>query len=582
MIFDDADPQSKYPFGAVCAGQEVTFRLAFSSCDGAALALWADGQDAQCFPMQRSGDGFEIRHIFDVPGLYFYRFELSDGQIAWRPGGQSFQQTVYSADYVPPRGYAGGLMYQIFPDRFHIGGGIRPPGFDDRVIHADTGEPAVFRPDAAGKVKNNDYYGGNFAGIRQKLPYLTALGVTCIYLNPVCEAHSNHRYDTASYLRPDPLLGTEAEFAALCRAAGKAGIRVILDGVFSHTGADSEYFNKYDRYPGPGAYQSRDSQYYRWYQFEHFPDRYKSWWGFDTLPEIHEEDPGFMEYICGEGGVIDHWMRLGASGFRLDVADELPDHFIERIRAAVKRHGADKILIGEVWEDASNKISYDARRRYLLGSELDSVMNYPFRRTIIDFVRSAGAEDFMAQVMEIVKNYPKPMLDLAMNMLSTHDTVRAINALMASEGEGLDREQQSRVVIEGDDYLRGVEMLKLATVLQFTLPGIPCVYYGDEIGMQGMRDPFNRAFMRWQGVDQNVLSFFQALSAERRAHSAFADGDFVPLCAEDGLIVFLRANAREQVWVALNRANQPKMISLPNGEKTELAPWRYMIKAMKI
>lgn len=580
MIFDDANSAYKSPFGAVRAGQEITFRITPSSCTGAALVLWQDGQDPRLFPMRPCQEGFDIRHVFETAGLYFYRFELSDSQTISRSDGQPFQQTVYSAGYVAPRGFAGGLIYQIFPDRFHMAGGICPSGFEDRILHTDIREAPFFRPGLDGEIKNNDYFGGNFAGIQQKLPYLSELGVTCIYLNPICEAHSNHRYDIACYLRPDPLLGSEAAFAALCSAAARAGIRIILDGVFSHTGADSEYFNKNSRYPVLGAYQSKASPYYSWYKFGHFPDEYKSWWGFETLPEINEENPSFVEFICGENGVIDYWMSLGASGFRLDVADELPDPFIERINRAVKRHGADKLLIGEVWEDASNKISYGARRRYLLGSELDSVMNYPFRTAIIDFLRFAQADIFMARIMEIVKNYPKPMLDLAMNMLSTHDTVRAINALVVGDGEGMDREQQSRIIIEGDSYLRGVEMLKLAAVLQFTLPGIPCIYYGDEIGMQGMRDPFNRAFMRWQGVDNNLLAFFKTLSAGRRRHTAFADGDFIPLCAEDGLVVFLRANPRERVLVAVNRSDHTRTVSPPGGEAIELEPWRYIIKAL--
>ena len=149
------------------------------------------------------------------------------------------------------------------------------------------------------------------------------------------------------------------------------------------------------------------------------PDGYRSWWGFSSLPEVNENEPSFQEFICGENGVIDHWIKLGASGFRLDVADELPDSFIRLIRKAVKRHGEDKLLIGEVWEDATNKVSYGAHRTYLLGGGLDTVMNYPFRNAIIHFLRYGNAAALAESLLSIVEHYPKPAMDLAMNMLST-------------------------------------------------------------------------------------------------------------------------------------------------------------------
>ena len=591
MIFNDYDTKYKNPPGAVRAGERVRFSITPpAECGGAALTVWEDGQQSpSCFPMEKTGDGYVLEHDFGAEGIYFYAFSFSDGSAVNRSssetttfeqGGAAFQQTVFDASYQPAADFAGGVIYQIFPDRFNIGGGVIDSGFKDRVIHKNTGEMPVFRPDEAGRVRNNDYFGGNLPGIEQKLPYLTALGVTCIYLNPICESHSNHRYDTACYRRLDPMLGTEADFARLCKKAHEAGIRIVLDGVFSHTGDDSEYFNRYSRYDTLGAYQSRESEYYSWFKFQRWPNEYTSWWGFETLPEINEDDENFARYICGEGGAIDYWMSLGAYGFRLDVADELPDSFIEQIRTAVKRHGDDKILIGEVWEDASNKISYGTRRRFLYGRELDSVMNYPFRNATLDFVRCPDAELFAARICEIVKNYPKPMMDVMMNMLSTHDTARAINELVVGSGEGTDREQQSRVVIENGEYMRGVEMLKLATVLQFTLPGIPCIYYGDEIGMQGMRDPFNRGFMRWNAQDENLLEFVKEISKMRKKHTAFADGDFVPLYAQDAALAFLRRNADEIVLVAVNRAEAPRDITLPDGENITVEPWRHVIKKL--
>ena len=589
MVFCDTDISYKRPFGAVTTGEPVRYRLKLTGVyESANMMMWRDGHDSpSLFPMSAISGGFEIEHTFDEEGIYFYCFALSDGSYIHRNAcieptfgrdWTAFQQTVFCADYIQPKGYAGGVMYQIFPDRFSIGGGVCDTPFSDRKVHSDLNDVPDFRLDADGIMRNNDYFGGNLKGIEQKIPYLNELGVTCIYLNPICESHSNHRYDTASYMRLDPMLGTRRDFTDLCETAHANGIKIVLDGVFSHTGADSEYFNKYGRYDTVGAYQSKDSRYYSWFKFEDFPEKYRGWWGFDTLPEIIEEDESFVDYVCGRGGVIDHWLNLGADGFRLDVADELPDAFIEQIRTAVKRNGADKILIGEVWEDASNKVSYGSRRRFLYGKELDSVMNYPFRGAIIDFVRHGNAGEFMLRVNGIVSNYPKPMLDLMMNMLSTHDTERAINALVVGSAEGMDREHQHKVVIEDGEYLRGVEMLKLATVLQFALPGIPCIYYGDEIGMQGMRDPFNRMFMRWDGIDQNVLGFFKEMSKIRRSHTAFADGDFVPVYASDGVVAFLRKNRDETVLVALNRSDETRTITAGNGwPPVTLEPWKFTI-----
>lgn len=589
MRYNDADTAYKKPFGAVKTGEPVWFRIEPKADSTSAMfSVYEDGQGSpSLFTMEKTTDGaFEITHTFSHAGLYFYSFVLHDGigaakgdeeQPAASRSGGHYQLTVYDDNYVQPKGWAGGIMYQIFPDRFNIGGEVLSTPFKERTIHTDLHDTPDFRPNAEGEVYNNDYFGGNLLGIEQKLDYLEELGVTCIYLNPIGEAHSNHRYDTADYMKLDPLLGTEEDFKRLCKKAKKAGIRIILDGVYSHTGADSVYFNKYGRYHTLGAYQSELSDYYSWYTFISYPEVYKSWWGFDTLPEINEFDKDFIEYICGEHGVIDYWMSLGAGGFRLDVADELPDEFITEIRKAVKRHGDDKMLIGEVWEDASNKTSYGVRRKYLQGNELDSVMNYPFRGAILDFIRDADAEQFMDRVAGIVKNYPKPMLDLMMNMLSTHDTERAVTALVAGYATDKDREWQNAFSLGHDDYLKGVEMFKLAMVLQFTLPGIPCIYYGDEIGMQGMRDPFNRGFMRWDGMDENLLAFTQQLAKIRQEHGVFADGAFVPVQAQDSVVAYLRKNKKQTVAVALNRSDREQYVTLPGGGIVRLEPWRYLI-----
>ncbi|MEG2083176.1 MAG: glycoside hydrolase family 13 protein, partial [Oscillospiraceae bacterium] len=528
-VFNSRDGESKQPFGAVETGRQVKFTVNAQRGDKPTLCVLRDGEKRpKIVEMEYLVGRYEASHLFVDPGLYFYWFRLASGREIRRfargegrecnaGDGALFQQTVYEKGYRAPEGYAGGVMYQIFPDRFAIAGTVLPSRFDDRVIRSDYSGVPNFTADSMGRV-NNDYFGGNFLGIEGKLPYLVELGVSCIYLNPICEAHSNHRYNTADYMKPDPLLGSADDFARLCCKAHEAGIKVILDGVFSHTGANSVYFNKYGVYDSLGAYQSRDSRYYPWYKFNSFPDDYVSWWGFRSLPEIDEFDESYAEFVCGEGGVIDRWLSLGADGFRLDVADELPDAFIARLRAALKRSGNDKLLLGEVWEDASNKISYSARRRYLLGDELDSVMNYPFRTAILDFLKRPDAELFFDRVGTIVENYPRPMLDEAMNMISTHDTARAITVLSLSDEElaSLPREDQAHRSLSRDEYLRGTELLKLAFALQFTLPGLPCIYYGDEIGMQGFRDPFCRGFMRWDAPDNHIRDELVKISRLRQ------------------------------------------------------------------
>lgn len=215
---------------------------------------------------------------------------------------------------------------------------------------------------------NNDFFGGNFQGITEKLPHIASLGATVLYLNPISKAFSSHRYDTGDYKTPDPMLGTEEDFATLCQEARKLGIHVILDGVFSHTGSNSLYFDRYRAFGGHGAYADPQSPYRSWYQFYHYPDSYHCWWNFDTLPCVNKMDPTYLDYVIdGPDSVVAHWLRLGADGFRLDVVDELPDAFVLRLKRRIREIKPDALLIGEVWEDASNKIAYDLAPPLLCG-----------------------------------------------------------------------------------------------------------------------------------------------------------------------------------------------------------------------
>ncbi len=584
--FNSRKQEFKTPFGAVTEKQTVKLNIKIQ-CEKAVLAIIKDGcSDVVEVSMNKTDNGFSVEHIFSEIGLYFYYFILDDNKFICKGNGGKgsvvsklsnlFQQTVYSSEYKAPKGYIGTVMYQIFPDRFNIGkGGVLSTPFKDRIIHKDLKDIPNFRPNEQGDVLNNDYFGGNLEGVIEKLDYIKSLGVSVIYFNPLFEAHSNHRYNTANYMNIDPLLGTVGTFKKLCKKAAKQGIKVVIDGVFSHTGDDSIYFDKYGRYKTKGAFSHPNSRYRSWYKFGE-DGGYHSWWGFKTLPEVNETDPSFIEFICGKKGVLAFWLKAGASGFRLDVADELPDEFIVKINDRIKTFGDDKLLIGEVWEDATTKQAYGVRRKYLLGNELDSVMNYPFKDAVLQFVKTKNAKKFFETVMPIVENYPKPMLDVMMNFISTHDTMRAISAIMLTE-EG-DKEWQSSQYLSRDEYLKGVELLKLAKVLQFTLPGIPSIYYGDEIGMQGCKDPFNRGFFRWDEIDENVLSFTKKLSQQRLKYKAFEQGEFVPVKADKNTVAFIRKSDSKDVGVAVNLGQSDVTIKFSDKKSIVCPPWRYILE----
>jgi glycosidase len=410
----------------------------------------------------------------------------------------------------------------------------------------------------------SDYFQGDLKGIEEKLDYLESLGVTAIYLNPIFEAHSNHRYNTADYNKIDPLLGTNEDFESLAAAAKRRGIAIILDGVFSHTGSDSVYFNKEKRYGDGGAYNDRNSPFSPWYRFHEFPHRYDAWWGFLTLPNVNETEPSYLDFICGERGVLRQWLARGAAGFRLDVADELPDEVLDALHDSVKSYDPDAAIIGEVWEDASNKESYGVRRRYLLGKQLDSVMNYPFMNAVLDYIRHGSHQAFYGTVMQVLENYPAPAIQALMNSLSTHDTARAITVLAGEELGHHDRLwQEQHHYLRPDQFERGKRLFMLASILQFGLPGIPCVYYGDEAGLAGYKDPFNRVCYPWGHENHDLIDFIRALGQIRKEHPIFADAAFIPLAFTRDLCAFLRRGEEKAILFAVNRSATPQPLALP-------------------
>lgn len=573
-IFNSRKIEYKDKIRAIATDEKVKLRIIVPrsmKCCGATLCVVKENESPAYYSMFWAGmcgddnEYWELHFFATTPGLYWYHFEFDTpwgrsfvrnvgrGVGDFAPDASDFQQTVYDKNFKTPDWLKGGIIYQIFPDRFYSSGtekhGVRP----SRVMRRWGDEP-FWREEQMNGIWNNDYFGGDLKGIEEKLLYLANLGVTCIYLNPIFEANSNHRYDTADYEKIDPLLGTEDDLKSLCKTAKEQyGISIILDGVFSHTGCDSKYFNIYSNYDDVGAYNSKESPYYPWYKFINWPDEYHSWWGIKLLPEVIEETPEYREYICGKNGILRKWLKCGISGWRLDVADELPDVFLDDLRRAVKDENSDAVIIGEVWEDATTKLAYGERRRYLLGEQLDSVMNYPFADAVLNFVKFANADAFIDSVMSIIEKYPPQVTNVLMNHIGTHDTERAITRLAGENCEGYGRHwQHEHNKLSDYDYYRGVSMMKIASLIQYTLPGVPSLYYGDEIGMQGMKDPFNRACMDWYEPNTELHRWYKRLGEIRRGCKAFERGSFVPVYCSYKTVAYLRSGDNNEVLVAVN------------------------------
>ncbi len=529
-----------------------------------------DGENPELFPMQETEFGWSISIALNEIGLYFYSFyienmgNLSCGYLEmgyFSEHAHGFLLTVTTTDYRTPEWFKGGIMYQIFPDRFCRKGSM--PDIKGRIFREDWGGTPYYKPNENGKVLNNDFFGGNFKGIESKLPYLKKLGVTVIYLNPVFEAASNHRYDTSDYMNIDPFLGTEADFKRFVKSAKNQGIRVILDGVFNHTGDNSVYFNKYGEYPSVGAYQSKDSPYYSWYSFQEFPDKYSSWWGIDILPEVNENSEEYQNFIFGKGGVLKKWLGVGIGGYRLDVADELPDFFLKKLRKSVKEEDENAIIIGEVWEDASNKIAYSKRREYLQGYELDSVMNYPLKDGIIRYIQTENAVELLHTVRVLINHYPKQTLDCLMNILGTHDTARILTVLGGIYCHNKDEMAKESAYLNENAKKNAIKKLKMAAILQYTMPGVPSVYYGDENGAEGHIDPFCRRCFDWEHLNEDLIGFYEKLGNIRHKFGEiFKDGDFCELRVDGGLIFYKRSKNNSDVYIYANNSSKSFVLEI--------------------
>ncbi len=574
ILFDSKQLQYKTPFGTLVPDQICTLNIHIPSTVQATrvtcILSYEYGEIAQNINLEykmKKGpyDIFQGKFSISQTGLYFYYFVIDTREGSFRlykqgdqtnmEAGDLWQVSCVPADFTTPDWAKGATIYQVFPDRFNKAGRVDLTGkLEPYTIHQYWYEEVDWRPTPEGIVLNNDFYGGNFRGITEKMDYIADLGATILYLNPISKSFSSHRYDTGDYKTPDPMLGTIEDFKAMVKAAHARGIKVILDGVYSHTGSDSLYFNKNGTFDGAGAYQSQQSPYYNWYSFYNWPDSYNAWWSFETLPTVNKMHPDFIKYIItDEDSVIAYWLKTGVDGFRLDVADELPDEFLKMLYDRVKEINPDAYVLGEVWEDASNKKAYGLRRKYFTNAELDSVMNYPFRTAIINFIRGWDSGPALKEtVMSIMENYPPQVAACNMNLLGTHDTPRILTALV-DDFDG-SREEKARRRLSRNQFDIARERLFAASFLQYTLPGSPSLYYGDEACMEGYKDPFNRRTYPWGREDWEFLEHFKRLGQLRKDYEALRLGDIRFFEAGDKHIAFTRSYNGQTLKVYVNRS----------------------------
>lgn len=556
----------KFPKGTISKGKEVLFKLEVSESAGeneVYLMIKEDAdQDYTYEKMQKNQNYYELTKKFDKSGHFWFSFKINfDNHSLFvcktydtysyvsYDKGEDFLQLVTEEEYKCTDSMQGGIIYQIFVDRFCKVGEVKPR------------KPLVLRKDWGGAIKKNttdpikineEVFGGNFKGITSKLDYLKDLGVTVIYMCPISEAYSNHKYDTSDYMKVDDMFGSEADFKELIDKAKEKGIKIVIDGVYNHTGSDSIYFNKKGRYKGLGAYQSKDSKYYNWFDFINYPDVYEAWWGIDTLPRVKGDCKEFHDYIAGNGGVIEKFMKLGVSGVRLDVVDELSEEFATKISDKVKEFGKDKIIMGEVWEDAATKIAYSHRRHYFANNQLNSVMNYPTKESLLTYIKTGETYDLVATLRMLQNNYPKVVQDNLMNFLTTHDTVR-----FKSEIDS----------ISGGDKDFANKLMKLASAISFTVMGVPSIFYGDEYGMEN-NDGSSRGCFDWNNYQNEIYGWYKKL-AEIRKLSVMKDGDLNILYAKHGKFIFDRINENERVVVMANMKHTGLRVRL-KGEFTSL------------
>lgn len=527
-------------------------------------------------------------------GLYFFNLKISciygcvfgskfkEELLFTETRGQMFQLSISDFKYPAPEKKYGGIIYHIFVDRFNRGGNTKCK--DNAILVEDWSDGIPEYPAYPGApLKNNRFYGGTLFGIIEKLDYISSLGVDTIYLSPIFDAASNHKYDTGDYMTVDSMFGGDDALSLLITEAKKYGIGIILDGVFNHTGADSVYFNREGNYDSIGAFQSEESKYYSWYDFQSFPLKYTCWWGIQILPRINTDKPECRRFFTGEGGVIEKYAKVGIDGFRLDVADELSDDFIADIKSVLSRYNPGSVLYGEVWEDASNKIAYDKRKQYYLGRELDGVMNYPVRTGIINFIRYNSADALYYALTDIINNAPPRIRNMQMNLLGTHDTERILTTLAADPSDGRSNEYLSKKRMTEDEVKIGIRRLEMAYTILATLPGIPSIFYGDEAGLQGYHDPFNRMPYPWGRENRLILDFYRKIGKIRRKSDVYKKGEFKLLHLDSQILIFERYTGKKAFITFINNSKDDVTVKFSKKAKaciSDTEKLNFVLKAL--
>ena len=585
IIHNSHDLRYRSPFGACEAGKYAALTIYAENVTSVRLCLWGEGRPLRCFDMNQSGNTYSLNMELPAqPCVLFYYFVIKkginevyygnnpekyggEGQL-WDENPVPYQITVYKSTPVP-QWYKDAVVYQIFPDRFARDSSFDPAhagtlpdirGGVQRIIESDWYALPANEFNDKREIWRWKFYGGSLKGIEEKLDYLKELGITAIYLNPIFRARSTHRYDTADYMETDPVLGTEDDFVSLADEARRRGIRIILDGVFNHCGADSRYFDYYDQNyqenGEKGAYNHTSSSYRSWFTFQPHSPGYRCWWNIADLPDFVTTDKDYIDFITGENGVLKKWLRLGASGWRLDVADELPNEFLKDIRRSIKEESEDNVLMGEVWDDPSNKYNYGHLMEYFWGEELDCTMNYPFRAAVLPYIiGDTSAYDFCRAFMSLAENYPPENFYGSLNLLGSHDRERVMNILggYPLAKYGFDNETVYHDLTH-EQYSLAARRYKMLSILQYCLPGVPDIYYGDETGVQGGSDPDCRRTYPWGREDQDLVDHFRWLGGFYHQHPCLKSGKFILTPLNDDVVALERFNEEERILIIINRS----------------------------
>lgn len=562
VMHDSQSIVYRRPFGAVEEGQKVKLSIDIEKEIVVAIELLQfDGTKVNMGMEKEYLNSGNYRYSIEIDtedalGVLGYYFILIDGYDRVYYGNNDehlggigqiytynpvpYQITIYKKSNLPDW-YKEGIIYQIFVDRFCNGnddGSINNPK-KNSFIYGRWDDTPVYIKDYQGRTIRWDFYGGNIRGIIKKLDYIKSLGVNIINLSPIFKSSSCHKYDAGDYDIIDEMFGTEEDFKELCEKAKSKDIKIILDGVFSYTSSDSRYFNKAGNYDEIGAYQSPNSKYHNWYKFNRYPYGYECWWGIEGRPNINVMHNSYIDFLVNrDDSIIKKWIDLGASGWRLNVTDELPDEFIEIIRDRLDTLDKETVLIGDVWDDASNKISYSKKRRYVYGKEIQSVTNYPLRESLINFTRGYIKSDKLKKkVMSLYENYPREVFLGNINLIGTSDTERILT------------------VLDGN-----IRCLKIIVALQFTIPGVPLIYYGDETGVTGGKDPDNRKSYPWENEDVDLIGFYKRIAQIRNGQDALKKGDFNIFDTEEDIFAFERVYENERIVVVVNVSNAQKVV----------------------